>query len=91
MIVTNDEIILIGNCDFNFIISKFDNFSVNDDFNSFILNNDIVKLILVRIKNVLFVLIMILKKKKIKNNKLKLKKMIQMILHKIGLLIFKFN
>ena len=45
MIVTNDEIILIGNIDFNFIIVKDINFYNSNEFNPYIFNFDIIKLI----------------------------------------------
>ena len=45
MIVTNDEIILIGNYDFNFIIAKDNKFIFCDEFNPYIFDSDIIKLI----------------------------------------------
>ena len=44
MLVSNDDIVLIGNCDFYFKIIKY-SIDNNDDFNPYINNNDIVKLI----------------------------------------------
>ena len=51
MLVTNDEIILIGNCDFNFVIIKDNNFYNMDAFNPFISNSDIIKLITIENRN----------------------------------------
>ena len=51
MLVTNDEIILIGNCDFNFIIIKDNTFYNMDAFNPFISNSDIIKLITIENRN----------------------------------------
>ena len=46
-IINNDEIIIIGNCDFNFIIIKDFRFYNNNEFNPYICNSDIIKLIIV--------------------------------------------
>jgi hypothetical protein len=51
MLVTNDEIILIGNCDFNFVIIKDNTFYNMDAFNPFISNSDIIKLITIENRN----------------------------------------
>ena len=44
ILVSNDDIILMGICDFNFKIIKY-SIGNDDDFNPYISNNDIVKLI----------------------------------------------
>ena len=51
MIVTNDEIILIGNTDFNFIIIKDIKFYDSNEFNPYISNFDIIKLICFNTRN----------------------------------------
>ena len=44
LLISNDEIVLIGSCDFCFKIIKY-SIGKNEDFNPYIINNDIVKLI----------------------------------------------